>query len=59
MEINQTSVPIVTLESKIPPIIVNPEHLGKEAAGQVFTMAIRTKSYRVSDNVLKLFQCCY
>lgn len=48
-EMNLTSTsPILTLDAKVPPILVNPDQLGgPEAAGQIFTMGVRLKTEQV------------
>lgn len=48
MEINATK-PLLTIESKSPPIFVNPVELGGvEAAFKIFTLGVRLKSEHVS-----------
>lgn len=48
LEINASSVPIISIDSPTSPIIVNPEHFGESGAGKIYTMAIRLKTKRVS-----------
>lgn len=48
MEINASSVPILTIEAESPPMIVNPDQFGEGGIGKVYTMAIRLRTKRVS-----------
>lgn len=49
MEINnESSVPIISIEAAAPPIIVDPRHFGENPKDNVYTMAVRLKTKKVS-----------
>lgn len=47
---NKSEIPVVMMESNLPPILVNPDQLGgKAAAGQIFTIGVRVKTSQVCN----------
>lgn len=53
MELNESLTPIVTIDTKAPPVLLNPDMLGgASAAGKIFTAGVRVKTAAVRISIL-------